>query len=446
MKMYQKLKKCKSIKEIYEVIPEKFYEKCAVVLIFLMNMVVVVESLTKIIYNKGSYWKVMQNYNLFGKICLIYVIIYIGSRICKLKSDEINKYFKNNIWDFCFLMLFLLSVVSITVAHNKTEAINGDWYRQNGIRAYVVYLSLYIIGKSIDTEKYKRFIFWTMTIASTLQCILIYKGYVNDTGRYAGIFGNSNHCGYFMTMAIFAMIGLLVTEKSLIVKCIMTVIYGFNIMCLILNNTFGCYLAVIAGIVFYVVVSAVKNRKNQSLIYYILMYIHIIFVFVMISIITDMHTGIVSNNFNITGNDIVKVTDRSEEAGNAGTGRWKLWIHTMKIIKRKPILGCGPENIQFEPGYKNEPHNEFIQIAAEHGVPACLFYILGLITLMIHKIKNLKNESEYTIICGAIVFAYLISSMFGVMMFYTAVFYYTFLGMVSKNRNLTQHYDIGENT
>lgn len=118
----------------------------------------------------------------------------------------------------------------------------------------------------------------------------------------------------------------------------------------------------------------------------------------------------------------------------------------MKIIKRKPILGCGPENIQFEPGYKNEPHNEFIQIAAEHGVPACLFYILGLITLMIHKIKSLKNESEYTIICGAIVFAYLISSMFGVMMFYTAVFYYTFLGMVSRNRNLTQHYDIGENT
>lgn len=106
MKMYQKLKKCKSIKEIYEVIPEKFYEKCAVVLIFLMNMVVVVESLTKIIYNKGSYWKVMQNYNLFGKICLIYVIIYIGSRICKLKSDEINKYFKNNIWDFCFLCYF----------------------------------------------------------------------------------------------------------------------------------------------------------------------------------------------------------------------------------------------------------------------------------------------------------------------------------------------------
>lgn len=51
--MYQKLKECKSIKEIYEVIPEEFYEKCAVVLIFFMNMVIVVESLTKIIYNKG---------------------------------------------------------------------------------------------------------------------------------------------------------------------------------------------------------------------------------------------------------------------------------------------------------------------------------------------------------------------------------------------------------
>ena len=66
--MYQKLKECKSIKEIYEVIPEEFYEKCAVVLIFFMNMVIVVESLTKIIYNKGSYWNVMQNYNLLGII------------------------------------------------------------------------------------------------------------------------------------------------------------------------------------------------------------------------------------------------------------------------------------------------------------------------------------------------------------------------------------------
>ena len=121
-------------------------------------------------------------------------------------------------------------------------------------------------------------------------------------------------------------------------------------------------------------------------------------------------------------------------------------MSALDVINHKPIMGCGAENIENAAECIGVPHNEFLQIAAEYGVIACLSYIVGLITLMIHKIKNLKNESEYTIICGAIVFAYLISSMFGVMMFYTAVFYYTFLGMVSGNRNLTQHYDIGKNT
>lgn len=436
--MYQRLKKCKSIKEIYEVIPDDFYEKCALVLIFLMNMVIIVESLTKLIYNKGSYWNVMRNYNTLGKICLVYAVIYIGSKLCKLKSDEISRYFKNNIWDFCFLVLFLLSVLSVAVAHDKTEAINGDWFRQNGIRAYVVYLSLYIAGKNINTEKYKRLMFWTISIASTLQSVMIYKGYVNDTGRYAGIFGNSNHCGYFMTMAICTMMGLIVTEKSIIAKCIMTVIYAFNIMCLILNNTFGCYLAVMAGIVFFVILSVIKNGKNN-----LIMYIQVIFVFVVISIVTDMHTGIVSNNFNVTGSDIVKVADKNKDAGNAGTGRWKLWKHSLKIVKDKPLLGCGPENIQYEPGYVDESHNEFIQIAAEHGIPACLFYMAGLIALLIRKIKNLKKEDDYTIALGSIVFAYIISSLFGVMMFYTAVFYYTFLGMVSKDDVSTKTDNIG---
>ena len=184
----------------------------------------------------------------------------------------------------------------------------------------------------------------------------------------------------------------------------------------------------------------IKDRKKLVPI------ILICLTFIITSVCVDAKTHILSNDFGVTYGDAK--AGISNDAG--GTSRIGLWKQAFRFMKDRPVFGYGPDglwSLYYEKGFSSDrPHNEFIQIAAEHGVPACLFYILGLITLMIHKIKNLKNESEYTIICGAIVFAYLISSMFGVMMFYTAVFYYTFLGMVSRNRNLTQHYDIGENT
>ncbi len=440
MKMYQKLKKCKSIKEIYEVIPEKFYEKCAVVLIFLMNMVVVVESLTKLITHRNSFETMVRNYYVVGTLSVIYAVIYIISRLYKFTFGEIKEYFKNNIWEVFFLILFLFAILSIAAAGDKQKAFQGHWFRQNGIRSYCIYLSLYISGKTLCSSKNRKIILWTIAITSTIQDIIILIKYLGYYGSYSGGFYNSNHSGYYITMAIFALAGLIVFEKKYIFKIIATMLYAFNIMCLVINNTFGCYVAVMFGIVFMFVLTVVKCAGVSS------GCVMMIIIFLIMSIVIDRETGNISRNFNIAGKDIENISKRNEEAKNAATGRMELWMSALDVINHKPIMGCGAENIENEAECIGVPHNEFLQIAAEYGVIACLSYIVGLITLMIHKIKNLKNESEYTIICGAIVFAYLISSMFGVMMFYTAVFYYTFLGMVSRNRNLTQHYDIRKNT
>lgn len=438
--MYQKLKECKSIKEIYEVIPEEFYEKCAVVLIFFMNMVIVVESLTRIIIHRNSFETMVRNYYIVGTLSVIYAIVYIISKLYKFTFGEIKEYFKNNIWEVFFLILFLLATLSIVAAGDKQKAFQGHWFRQNGIRSYCIYLSLYIAGKTLSSNKSRKTILWTIAITSTIQDIIILMKYLGYYGSYSGGFYNSNHSGYYITMAIFALAGLVIFEQKYIFKINAAILYAFNIMCLVINNTFGCYVAVMFGIAFMFILTVVKYAGVSS------GCVMMIVIFLIMSIVMDRETGNVSRNFNITGKDIENISKRNEEAKNAGTGRMELWMSAIDVISHKSVMGCGAENIEDETECIGVPHNEFLQIAAEYGVFACLSYIVGLITLMISKTRNLKNESEYTIICGAIVFVYLVSSMFGVMMFYTAVFYYTFLGIVSNDGNSTQCDNIGGNT
>ncbi|MCI5603887.1 MAG: O-antigen ligase family protein [Clostridiales bacterium] len=438
--MYQKLKECKSIKEIYEVIPEEFYEKCAVVLIFFMNMVIVVESLTRIIIHRNSFETMVRNYYIVGTLSVIYAIVYIISKLYKFTFREIREYFKNNIWEVFFLILFLFTTLSIGVACDKQKAFQGHWFRQNGIRSYCIYLSMYITGKTLCSKKSRKIILWTIAITSTIQDIIILMKYLGYYGSYSGGFYNSNHSGYYITMAIFALAGLMIFEQKNIFKSIAAILYAFNIMCLVINNTFGCYIAVMFGIAFMLILNVMKCASISS------GCVMMIVIFLIMSIVMNRETGNISHNFNITSNDIENISKRNGEAKNAGTGRMELWMSALDVIRHKPVMGCGAENIEDEKECIGVPHNEFLQIAAEYGVVACLSYIVGLITLMIRKLRNLKNENEYTIACGGIVFAYLVSSMFGVMMFYTAVFYYTFLGMVSNDRNSTQYDNIGKNT
>ena len=96
-------------------------------------------------------------------------------------------------------------------------------------------------------------------------------------------------------------------------------------------------------------------------------------------------------------------------------------------IKKTPVFGVGPD------AYSDEPHNEILQLGVETGIPGAIFYLLGLMVIAFCILKKIKEMETFTIIDGIVVFGYIVSSMFGVIFFYTAVYYYIYLGMLSEN-------------
>ena len=93
----------------------------------------------------------------------------------------------------------------------------------------------------------------------------------------------------------------------------------------------------------------------------------------------------------------------------ADRGRRTLWAHTASMIKNHPIGGVGLNNWQYlYPQYdKGEmvgsdsapqrPHNDWLWIASEMGIPALLVYLWFLATIafiVIHILKNTKNKAH----------------------------------------------------
>tara|TARA_B100000401_G_scaffold433747_1_gene372825 strand:- start:698 stop:2014 length:1317 start_codon:yes stop_codon:yes gene_type:complete len=137
---------------------------------------------------------------------------------------------------------------------------------------------------------------------------------------------------------------------------------------------------------------------------------------------------------------IKKEFDLSNEY--AGSGRYKIWSITIKVIKKHPYLGVGPENLKpcLKKEFKKElkeyyrmkrntidkAHNEFLHVAAVNGIPALLIlisiYCLNFIKLYKER-KNNINKLLFIIILG-----YLGQSFFNISVIAVAPVFWIILG------------------
>lgn len=116
------------------------------------------------------------------------------------------------------------------------------------------------------------------------------------------------------------------------------------------------------------------------------------------------------------------------EADYAGSKRWKLWKGTVTHLKEQPLVGFGVEGLLNTYGV-GTPHNEFLQYAEFFGIPVAICYIAACATVLVRVMKNHKVMSTTTMICFFMTIGYLISSFFGVAIYYTTPFLYIFLGL-----------------
>ena len=95
--------------------------------------------------------------------------------------------------------------------------------------------------------------------------------------------------------------------------------------------------------------------------------------------------------------------------------RYPIYTGTIEMIKEKPLTGFGPG--KFETSYQefrppeyfgreettsisNHAHNEYLEIAAETGIPSLIFFIIFIASFFFYLNKRLKENAHWYILTG----------------------------------------------
>ncbi len=243
-----------------------------------------------------------------------------------------------------------------------------------------------------------------------------------------GVFNHPNHFGYYICVMTLLSVGVWVYEKDM--KWRLTALASTLTHCalLVVNDTFGAYLAVWAAFVFFIATSLIVYKKFP-----VRLLVPIAALLLFTLVLTTWH-GKMFDNFTKLAGDVSDIAANNENAKNAGSYRWLLWIIGVEGIADSPWFGQGVEgwaDIIAKRSYDGviHVHNEYLQYGLFFGIPAMILYFGGLLSVFIRGLINRKKLDAYTLIALSAAFGYCVSAFFGNPKYYTAPFFFAVLGL-----------------
>lgn len=335
------------------------------------------------------------------------------------------------------LFLFLIGwmILSALVTGTIGSLFYGNGYRMESLAFVISYFLVFLFSatrvKDPNKKELLALISVIVSIVLAIYSFTVHELCLNgiipgDKVNVAGVFSNINHYGYYLCIHIMLGGGLFALSKRRALRIIGMIGLVVNTVVLALNNSFGPWLACICAFLFLIIVMAiVKHRLDiMSVIAFV--------TFLAVSALMGLWTNNIFASLMQFLFDVKSVSDDPESAAFAGSGRWALWVFTAEKIAQRPIFGWGNEGItsaMIEATGNSRPHNEILQYAAFYGIPAAVLYVIGFMSIYVRGYKNRANLDNASIICLTGAFAYLVSSLFGNTMYYTAPFFFIFLGL-----------------
>ena len=151
-------------------------------------------------------------------------------------------------------------------------AYSGEPYRNESLLTFAMYLiGYFFLGSILKADRLRKtaiIVFlstnFVVGILVLIDYYIVQFAFFRDSEGIAAIFHQFNHYGYYLVFGILLSAMFFVTEGERIwLRVCCAVVYLVDTYILILNNTFGCYLAVAAALVFGAIVLAV-TRKNRN--------------------------------------------------------------------------------------------------------------------------------------------------------------------------------------
>ncbi|GEM_PF-899312 len=380
-----------------------------------------------------EYQQTIRRVHEVARFAAVIFYIYCGYYLItnrKKVRTELKNYIKRLIPLFLFF-LFAIGIILVTKIRgaNKYD-LTGHPYMRESIYSYITYPLVYFFcGMFVSSSGMKRGLLYTLLISAMPLNILALvhewitsiKYYVGEGGAYA-VFHNSNHYGYYLVLVILSSAILFVYEKKLGWKIFNALSGILGTMVLIIDNTLGAYLAVLLVLIFFIIYCFWKDKEYRWLA------VGAFCGFMLITFIMGIWYDTVTSSFTRLFIDIGEIAADPSKADSAGSERWKLWKGTVQHIGESPLLGFGVEGLldTYEIG---TPHNELLQYAEFFGIPVMLLYTAAVTVIIVTIMKNSTKLSKMTLVCFCVSVGYLISSMFGVQIYYTTPFIYIFLGL-----------------
>lgn len=440
----------KNFGEFFDKITWLFIEK----IVFLAFIAFMVSPLTQLVKNSISFarYGVESDYNayvilpvrsaalLFGAIA---IILAVGKNIrCKY---GIRSFFADNTPMRFFIPLTLLMLVSACINGDTWSSAYGIDYFNETLFSYIFYLLLcYFCASMIDSGKIKAVLEYAFIIAGTIIAfVLLYHVYIDQLAvminihgpyDYGAVFYSSNHYGYYLNLLILTSGSLFVLEKNKILRILCIISFIINTAVLIINKTFGSFLACVFALIFFIIIRFICTKKVSK---------GAIAIFVLFWIVTLFVNAFTSTVFqDIIGLffDIGSIIKNPKGSDSAGTHRWKIWKFVASYITEKPIFGFGVEgiadrlNADMGDNGVTRPHNEFLLYAVNFGIPASILFFCGNLAVFLKGLKNKLTLDTYTIAAIVASFGYLVSACFGNSTFYLSPIFFIFLGLAMSGK------------
>lgn len=333
-----------------------------------------------------------------------------------------------------FLFLMSVWIMIATFANPNPSKVfsifTADNYMQEGTLYYLGYYLIFAFSFALKDGKVHKRILIAFLISSIFGATTTF---IDSAGNFflsshnntpwAFSMMNSNHYGYFLTLATTASAVLYLTEKQKGMKIFAGVTFLLNCVVMFFNDTLGCLIAVLGVFILVPIIFWLKNRKFdwQTLLP--------LGIFVALSfIITPLAKFFTSSTYKSLAGQILGLVKElfsiaeaplSEEASHAGTDRWSLWLKAFAGIKENLLFGTG--DVIFK------PHNEYLQHAYNFGVLSLIFYLIALVIILVKTLKNIRLLTDITLVFEIAVLGYLISAIFGNTMPHTLPFFLVFL-------------------
>ena len=436
--------KAKTIGEALKLLPWSFVEAFAIIPILMFIFSVVVETF---MYTSIYYPYVMLMEDMWISFYILGVVsIFLYASKCVVEKIRFRDIIKQNMPMIFFTGMSILMLIS-TMINGWTEyALIGHEMRKESVFVYLTYFFVFFLGASlVKNEKIKKNIIYLFVAISLIFGICVVFTLLFDTQTFTlevkdykfwimAIYNNPNHYAYYLNVAVVCSGALFALEKDIKIKVFSLITFLINTVILFLNDTMGCYIASLGGLVFLLIVMFIIDKRiNLPALFLILM-------FVAISLGINFYNDSVASSFSNMATDIHNIAENNDAPMDSTRVRWTLWKESVQCISERPFFGFGTDGIEDrlrDLTGEERSHNEYLQYTAFYGIPAALCYLAGIMAVFIHGLKNKAKLDKYAIISLAAAFAYCFSAFFGVSRTYTAPYLFIFLGLgfgICRNR------------